>query len=91
MAPVQGRTSSYVSMENGEAFFGRWQLWHCFCRIGATSFVNVTFGMLAIWPKTEVTVKKATPEAQNSFPIFPVLNRFHTAPTSVPFFEWRVA
>src|SRR5580693_3698309 len=41
MAPVQGRVSSYVSIENGAASPGRWQLWQFFCRIGATSFVNV--------------------------------------------------
>src|ERR1700756_5258818 len=41
MAPVHGRVSSYVSMEKGAASPGRWQLWQFFCRIGATSFVNV--------------------------------------------------
>src|SRR5579864_40104 len=48
MAPVQGRVSSYVSIENGAASPGRWQLWQCFCRIGATSFVNVGAFILPI-------------------------------------------
>jgi hypothetical protein len=41
IAPAHGRTSSYVSIENGPASPGRWQLWQFFCRIGATSLVNV--------------------------------------------------
>src|SRR4029077_18916666 len=48
IAPVQGRVSSYVSIENGAASPGRWQLWHFFCRIGATSFANVGAFILPI-------------------------------------------
>src|SRR6476659_3729564 len=48
MAPVQGRVSSYVSIENGAASPGRWQVWQFFCRIGATSFVNVGAFILPI-------------------------------------------
>src|SRR3981081_3612183 len=43
---AQGRVSSYVSMENGAASPGRWQVWQCFCKIGATSLVNVGGGLL---------------------------------------------
>src|ERR1700694_3690871 len=35
-------------MEKGPASPGRWQVWQCFCRIGATSLVKVTVGMLPI-------------------------------------------
>src|SRR5436305_13612933 len=41
MATAQGRVSSYVSIEKGAASPGRWQLWQFFCRMGATSLVNV--------------------------------------------------
>jgi hypothetical protein len=37
-----GRTSSYVISDIGALESGRWQFWQERCRIGATSFVNVT-------------------------------------------------
>src|SRR3981081_2950403 len=53
---AQGRVSSYVSMENGAASPGRWQVWQGFCKIGATSLVNVgggLFGSCARAPPAE--------------------------------------
>jgi hypothetical protein len=40
---AQGRASSYVSNDIGAMLPGRWQAWQFFWRIGATSFVNVTW------------------------------------------------
>src|SRR5215831_14584332 len=48
IALAQGRASSKVSNDIGAKVPGRWQTWHLFCRIGATSFVNVT-GWAAVW------------------------------------------
>src|SRR6201997_1421652 len=59
MAPIQGRVSSYVSIENGAASPGRWQLWQFFCRIGATSFVNVGAFILPIWEERYAVVETA--------------------------------
>src|SRR6202043_821363 len=42
---AQGSVSSYVGMEKGAASPGRWQVWQCFCKIGATSLVNVGGGL----------------------------------------------
>ena len=42
MARAHGRTSSYVISDMGAPPPGRWQFSHECCRIGATSFANVT-------------------------------------------------
>src|SRR5205809_3883469 len=39
---AHGRASSYVSNDIGATDSGRWHRWQERCRIGATSFVNVT-------------------------------------------------
>src|SRR5439155_860682 len=42
MADAHGRTCSYVRKGIGAIELGRWQFWQLRCRIGRTSFVNVT-------------------------------------------------
>src|SRR5262249_28318041 len=42
MAEAQGRTCLYVSSGMGAGSPGRWHDWQFFCRIGATSLLNVT-------------------------------------------------
>src|SRR5579883_524524 len=42
IAFAQGRTSLYVRNDIGAISPGRWHVWQFFCRIGSTSFVNVT-------------------------------------------------
>src|SRR6266852_9517484 len=37
-------------MEKGAASPGRWQVWQCFCKIGATSLVNVGGGLFGSCP-----------------------------------------
>src|SRR5579863_484840 len=44
MVAAQGRACSKVSRGNGAASPGRWQVWQCLCRMGATSFENVGGG-----------------------------------------------
>src|SRR5580658_9728681 len=46
MVGAQGLVCSKVSIEKGAASPGRWQVWQCFCKIGATSLVNVGGGLL---------------------------------------------
>src|SRR5215472_8574875 len=41
IALAHGRTCSYVSMENGAAWPGRWHFWQLRCNTGATSLVKV--------------------------------------------------
>ena len=42
MERAHGRVSSYVMRDIGAMLFSRWHTWHERCRMGATSFVNVT-------------------------------------------------
>src|SRR5215469_15618765 len=65
IAPAHGRVSSYVSIENGAASPGRWQLWQRFCKIDATSFVNVGAFILPICAKREVPQPIAINNAKN--------------------------
>src|SRR6266446_1694877 len=39
-------------MEKGAASPGRWQVWQCFCKIGATSLVNVGGGLFGSCART---------------------------------------
>src|SRR5215469_12392024 len=65
IAPAHGRVSSYVSIENGAASPGRWQLWQRFCKIGATSFVNVGAFIFPICAEREVPQPIAINNAKN--------------------------
>src|SRR5437867_419774 len=53
IARAQGRASRYVSRDMGAMLSGRWHFWQARCRIGATSFVNVTWPLgpdfAAVW------------------------------------------
>src|SRR6266478_6606681 len=61
-------------MEKGAASPGRWQVWQCFCKIGATSLVNVGGGLLGSCPS-------ANP-AQHSVPASRMDKYFMNFPTS---------
>src|SRR5580704_12642318 len=88
-------------MEKGPASPGRWQLWQCLCRIGATSLVKVTLGMPAIWPRREAAEQKKSADNQDSFLIIPVFKSipygrlvylnslFLWAPSSPKFYDDR--
>src|SRR5215470_16289034 len=51
IARAQGRASSYVSSDIGAIAPGRWQVWQERCRMGATSFVNVTRSVRDVTPE----------------------------------------
>src|ERR1700731_2957740 len=61
-------------MEKGAASPGRWHVWQCFCKIGATSLVNVGGGLLGSCPS-------AYP-AQHSVPASRMNKYFMNFPTS---------
>src|SRR5260370_24406931 len=61
-------------MEKGAASPGRWQVWQCFCNIGAASLVNVGGGLFGSCPS-------AYP-AQHSVPASRMHKYFMNFPTS---------
>src|SRR6185437_1795346 len=67
MATAQGRVSSYVSIENGPASPGRWQFWQFFCKMGATSLVNVGAVILPICAKRHAAEQNANRIAKARF------------------------
>src|SRR5260370_41723460 len=61
-------------MEKGAASPGRWQVWQCFCKIGATSLVNVGGGLFGSCPSVY--------PAQHSVPASRIDKCFMNFPTS---------
>jgi len=56
IAAAHGRASSKVSNDIGAIMPGRWQLWQCCRRIGATSFVKTGGGVCAAGPEAPWTI-----------------------------------
>src|SRR5580692_2963220 len=100
---AHGRVCSYVSIEKGAASPGRWQLWQCFCKIGATSFVNVGGGLPGSCPSAYPAQQSAASSTDRYFMNF-LTSRFGLRQTrmgqngeivdrlcSIPFIIGRVA
>src|SRR5580693_2444166 len=80
---AHGRVSSYVSIENGAASPGRWQVWQCFCKIGATSLVKVGGGLFGSCPDAYPAQLRIAASTINKYFMDSPASRFGPRPTGI--------